>query len=567
MIDKERLAQPLVPPLPEGERCFRMGIVLNGTVSAGAWSAGALDGSIEVVDAWAAAKAAGEPGIPDHRIRVEMLGGASGGGVCAAIFARAASRNFPHGEHPSNPFWQVWVEALDLLPMLGTDDLQADQHEIPSSALSGGAIKAGIDAILTWGDATPNVTRRATPRAWLADPFHVGITLTNLRGVPIGIEFQASDGSVRRSHFMRHADHIWFAIGLGNAAGLEAVRADQWPVSPDFETKAEDWRAFADYARATAAFPIGFPPVKLLRQRADYDWRGVILPPPPDANGNRQAFVASRDIQMLTPRWDALPPEEARSTGYSFFAVDGGATNNQPLEMVREGMLGLGKSLPREPHLAKAAILLIDPFSAEPTLDEPPKRMSVFGVGVGLLNAGIAQSRYATCDLFMALDGSKASRFMLTAGRKNAAKEKVLGGAALASSDAGAFLGFLDREYRRHDFLLGRQNMIRWLQYHFRLPPENPIFGQAAGGERLPIIPRAAAVTEPVQPDWPDATRTGVVPRKAIRQRTRAVVANVARSMGSWVPSGIVGWMVWWWKGNKIIERLRDAVAKTIDRR
>ena len=96
MINNERLAQPLVPSLPEGERCFRLGIVLNGTVSAGAWTAGALDGLIEVVGAWEAAKAAGEPGIPDHRIRVEVLGGASGGGVCAAIFARAASPASPH---------------------------------------------------------------------------------------------------------------------------------------------------------------------------------------------------------------------------------------------------------------------------------------------------------------------------------------------------------------------------------------------------------------------------------------------------------------------------------------
>ena len=36
MINNERLAQPLVPSLPDGERCFRLGIVLNGTVSAGA---------------------------------------------------------------------------------------------------------------------------------------------------------------------------------------------------------------------------------------------------------------------------------------------------------------------------------------------------------------------------------------------------------------------------------------------------------------------------------------------------------------------------------------------------
>ena len=46
---EEQLRRPLVP---REEGVFRLGLVLNGTVAAGAWTAGVLDFLVEALDLW-----------------------------------------------------------------------------------------------------------------------------------------------------------------------------------------------------------------------------------------------------------------------------------------------------------------------------------------------------------------------------------------------------------------------------------------------------------------------------------------------------------------------------------
>jgi len=92
-----RLRQPLVP---REDHVFRLGLVLNGTVATGAWTAGVLDFLVEALDLWEDKKRenrerGGPPTVPDHELRVGVAGGASGGGLCAALLARASRWAFP----------------------------------------------------------------------------------------------------------------------------------------------------------------------------------------------------------------------------------------------------------------------------------------------------------------------------------------------------------------------------------------------------------------------------------------------------------------------------------------
>src|SRR6478736_6959447 len=80
------------PAVPDGT--FELGLVLGGTVSAGAYTAGALDFLIEALDCWEAAR--GQPDTPSHRVVVKVIIGTSGGGVNAAIAARALNFELPH---------------------------------------------------------------------------------------------------------------------------------------------------------------------------------------------------------------------------------------------------------------------------------------------------------------------------------------------------------------------------------------------------------------------------------------------------------------------------------------
>src|SRR5215217_2152048 len=83
---------------PVAERTFEIGLVLGGTVSAGA-----LDFLIEALDCWEAAKA--DPAdrlVPRHNVVLKVITGTSGGGVNAAIAARALNFDFPHVARPPN---------------------------------------------------------------------------------------------------------------------------------------------------------------------------------------------------------------------------------------------------------------------------------------------------------------------------------------------------------------------------------------------------------------------------------------------------------------------------------
>ncbi|HYI84164.1 MAG TPA: hypothetical protein VEX11_13250, partial [Acetobacteraceae bacterium] len=153
-----RLRQPL---LPQEDGVFRLGLVLNGTAAAGAWTAGALDLLVEALDLWDDKKREdrergdGRASVPDHELRVGIASGTSGGGLCASLLARAALWDFPHAtdaEAPANagnPFWRTWVETLDIASMLDASDLSS-AGSVPASLLSGAAVEAAGELIRAW---------------------------------------------------------------------------------------------------------------------------------------------------------------------------------------------------------------------------------------------------------------------------------------------------------------------------------------------------------------------------------------------------------------------------------
>lgn len=561
---RDQLMQPLVPPPAAGERVFRLGIVLNGTVSSGAWTAGVLDALMEALDIWQAAKDAGRP-VPDHQVRLEVLGGASGGGVCAAILARAATRGFPHaraeGGTVENPFWRVWVEDLDLAAMLGQLDM-GNGSPPPASLLDGAAIQQAVANLLAWGRPHGGVTTLARPRAWLANPFHVGVTLTNLRGIPYVVTFAPEGIHNRQSWFTSHADHALFAFPTGPQSG--PVRGDERIVSLDLFDPS--WTKFGRFARATGAFPVGFPPVRLTRPAADYKWRAFLRP-----GGKQDGQQQPMETVLLEPAWDLLPAAQRPGDNYTFDAVDGGALNNQPLEMVRAGMAGLGNALERNPSLARAAVLLIDPFLDAPDLSAPTAPPNLLGVAGGVIDSLIKNNRFSTTDLLLATDPDVASRFLLTAGRDDSRGQRHWGGAALTTSGASAFLGFAFRDYRVHDYLLGRRNCREWLRKHFHLPASNPLFGdfpsKAAAqeyrreGDMLPIIPLVddARLALPA-PVWPVKDPATVDFSEAIKNRLAEVFERTG-SLDAVPCGGLAATLLARWAAEKGNDAIRQAVA------
>src|SRR5919197_2993555 len=69
---------------------FQIGLALAGAISAGAYTAGVLDFLFQALDEWE--KQRGNPGIPDHRVGLKVVAGASAGAITGALGAVALAR-------------------------------------------------------------------------------------------------------------------------------------------------------------------------------------------------------------------------------------------------------------------------------------------------------------------------------------------------------------------------------------------------------------------------------------------------------------------------------------------
>ena len=485
--------------------------MLGGTVSAGAYTAGALDFLFQALDDFSLAK--GQGIAPQHNVTLKVIAGTSGGGVNAAIAARALAYDYPPitsiqaaGDIPSaNPFFDVWVNMLTLDRLLapngGPGPVTALMNPEPIDA-------AAARIVSLTGD------RRA--RDWIAAPLDVFVTMTNLRGVP----FNTDLGSGLGQSFSEHADHARFRVRYPHQAEV-AARPDSFAV--DFNPAgAAAWTELGEYACATAAFPIGFPARPLTRRTDHYRYRATMLPIGP--NGEMQPG-------MRLPDWNAMIPPGAADVpdSVTFLCMDGGATNNQPIEMARVAMAGIGKANPRDGLDANRAVWLIDPFAAAARLG-PADEVGLFEAGGALLSSLVDQSRYATSDLMLATNANVYSRFILTPQR-----DGLIGAAALASAGLGAFIGFACRDFMRHDYLLGRKNCRDYLLDQFALPRDNHLFDgwsaakkdewQIAGTDELPIIPLfGQSAAPPVFDAWPKGRLDPERYRDAIARRYQSVV-------------------------------------------
>ena len=319
----------------------------------------------------------------------------------------------------------------------------------------------------------------------------------------------------------------------GSDAVLSGLRGDEHLVRD-----AAGWERFAEFAMAAAAFPGGFPARRLSRPTADYDWRGVVLP-------GGEGGQSSRHRARGRPAWEALDPPVRRDLPFSFDGVDGGAVDNRTVELVRTALSGLGGSNPRDPKEAHTTVLLLDPLAAVPRCDPPPAGpCDLLGVLGGLAAAWTDRGRVSAADLLLALEPSVFSRFLLTARREREGKPRH-GAAALATAGMGGFLGFLHRDLRIHDYMMGRENCR--LFPHARIRPARGQSGvprlrlaPSGGGGGVPSASRAARMAAdrarrgaPARAAAaPGLAAPGAGPREPCRARAgtfRAAAAPLAR--------------------------------------
>jgi hypothetical protein len=459
---------------------FRIALNMAGAVSAGAYTAGVLDFLVEALDAWYDARAEQlrlhGPDIrtwtiPAHEVLLEVLSGASAGGMCAAISSVALQEEFDH-VHQTNPpaaakvnrlYWS-WVQTIDILPLLGTADLPDSQGPVKSILDSTPIENIAADALV----AAP--LRRKT-RQWLADPLGIILTLSNLRGTPYSVD-QANNGSFEE-RIDYHADQIRFALSNNIAQSTATTIGLNYSESAD-----PNWETLRTAAMATGAFPIMLASRIIQRTRADYENRLWEI-----SNSEPGKTGECESEEKIMPDWAAT----VTNTFQNVYA-DGGITNNNPFEWARQYLVDVANNPdghnPRDAVRANAAVISVAPFPGDEPFQpdyDTQKNAELVRVASALLGTLVSQSRFQGEDLKLTKDESVNSRFVIAPSDDAAPNVPSLLCGAL-----GAFGGFVDEKFRDRDYQLGRRNCQQFLRVHFALPEENTTI--APGATKKPEI-------------------------------------------------------------------------------
>ena len=508
---------------------FELGLVLAGTVSAGAYTGGVLDFLFEALDAWQRAKDAGDPNAPQHNVVITTVAGASGGAISGAILLRGAGREFEHGQSLDNPFYSAWTRGVDLMKLLS---LQGDDAGF-SSLFNTRAIEETANTTITWDKGRPLGTSTSpAQRKYLADPLRLFMMVGNVTGIPYEIPMRGESGLGH--DLVSHADYMRFALTVpGGPDAQLASRPDEFALASGSTT---NWGFVRDAALATSAFPLAFRARLLQRGLPMTAYRALAIPTP----------SGPPDIRQLVPLWRLLPRGESDSKVAPFANVDGGTFNNEPLDVARTAMAGLASFNERTPDSATRAVVMVDPFSDADMLSVPDTG-DLTAMILPLLSSMLAQSRFKPEDVALAYDEDVYSRFLVAPVRRDAAGQPIVGARAIASGGLGGFLGFVDSRLLDHDYMLGRVNAQAFLARHLMLPEDanNPLFASwtaaqknkyryidpRTGTKYLPIVPLMDGVTVPPPPQWPTGVTLPANFDKAVEARLDSIFAKLKQEL------------------------------------
>lgn len=256
---------------------YRVAIAISGAVSLGSYEAGV---AFELVDAIGQHNDH-HRNDPDKQIHIDVLTGASAGGMTAALLAQKLSYARQSLADPyTNDLYQAWVKDVDISGLLSEEfDDNPTQGLLSSNYVQHVAEQKLLGR---YGGAPPAIVRH--PAA--ADEIHLSLALSNLNGVDYAVDaFKNASLTTATGKFVQTRYQDSFTRLVTNATDR-----------PDF------WQELARAACACGAFPAVFAPQALKRSYLEIDYSAK-----------------------------AVIPFDATTFAY----VDGGTFNNFPLGMAK----------------------------------------------------------------------------------------------------------------------------------------------------------------------------------------------------------------------------------------
>lgn len=519
---------------------YKLAITIAGAVSLGSFEAGVL---FEVLDALGQHNQASPP---DARIYIDVMTGASAGGMTAAIAAQSLLYSSGALAEPySNVFYNAWVASVDINGLLPLGPAESPDQ----SVLSSNFVKTLAQKLLLGRYAQPPVPSPVShPALNPAGAIRLGLALSNLNGV----DFQRPLLSGGTFNYTRFQDQITFLLNQGT------------------DTSAA-WTPVTNAAVACGAFPFAFRPHEL-----------------------------SRDIKDFGPLFLAPWAQSPRNFAYT----DGGVFQNQPLGLAKN----LVDFIDQHQDTETRSYLFVSPRPVDPTVGGITEDSATFKMMAGaLINAVYNQAGFRDwieaeavndavnvlnlrasellailktgaiqASAIQSVTASLLPRFQPSSAQLESARAQLrtqfaqeyaelssaMGAPAadalidavlllelaanlhekdemyiysitsdkkdLAGAGFFSFLGFLDRSFRDHDYDLGRQKAQSFLTK----------LNQISAG-KLPKLSYAPKPIKPIQPTPQGGFSPAMIPeqnRKELCDALSKAADNVLRQEGiSWI--------------------------------
>jgi hypothetical protein len=256
----------------------KLSMTIAGAVSLGSYESGVV---FEILDALSQHNQWASQNNPDARIEIDVLTGASAGGMTVAMIAQrllfdGAAMNLPY----DNPLYGAWVQDIDISKLLTRGGDEPATHSVFSS-------DCVIDISQTYltGRYAANPLPAAAPHPALAADgnLKLGLALSNLNGV----DYDRPTSSGGSFIYTDHQDQVLCSLST--------------PASD----RADIWETIRATAVACGAFPFAFRVQDLDRNIDDY--------PSP---------------YLVKELWNG-------SQSRSFTYTDGGVFQNEPLGMAK----------------------------------------------------------------------------------------------------------------------------------------------------------------------------------------------------------------------------------------
>lgn len=420
---------------------FELGICMAGAVSAGAYTAGVMDFLIEALETWEQKR--GESDVPTHEVIVKVIGGASAGGMTGIIAAsalnnsivpvREADSNDLLKEYPENKFYHSWVDLIDkdMFPLLLKND-DIEKGKIYSLLNSQFINEVGEKSLKV--NSSEFIQRK-----YIEENIKIFTTLTNLEGFKYNTNFvgEMTDNDYYLSH---HADYATFILNK-----IEDEYGDDGWIPLDF-FKNVNTKIALEAAMATGAFPVGLRARTITRKK--------------------------KYVEQLSWNKPLLEKFPLKNDPYKALIVDGGTLNNEPFERVKSLINGIDS----DENKFEGTALMIDPFPSYAT-EFDIKTDGMTSIIGKTLSAMIGHLRSKPEVIEKTYNSEDVSQYQIAPIRyKN--NEKIEGEKAIACGFMGGFGGFIHKEFRVHDFFLGRANCEHFLREYFTVDinTTNPIF-------------------------------------------------------------------------------------------